>query len=157
MLRLGKFYSHKCENALCQLQHRPNLRIVCIETIRIPRKSSNKTPYNTYLSKRRSRLASSAENCRKIVLPHSTSHRRICSYAGVLKAQHRLLLGITNKMLEIYHVLHQYQSGKQTEIPFARHNYQEKYEEFYALINEWILRRPERWEALSKELGQAAL
>ena len=51
----------------------------------------------------------------------------------------------------------QYQSGQHVDIPFSRDSYERQYDAFHSLIIEWCDRRPDKWDALSEELGQAAL
>jgi hypothetical protein len=62
-----------------------------------------------------------------------------------------------NKILKIYRTLMQYQSGQHVDIPFSRDSYERQYDAFHGLIIEWCDRQPDKWDALSEELGQAAL
>ena len=58
---------------------------------------------------------------------------------------------------QIFHTLQRYQSGAQVDIQFTRAKYRSEYEALEQFILEWTEKRPERWDALSKELGCAAL
>jgi len=57
----------------------------------------------------------------------------------------------------ILHNLHEHQSGTRVDIQFARDNYLDEYKDLYQLITSWIERRGNQWDALSDELGLAAL